>query len=79
MKQKQNPRTKKPMQPINVEEHMPTRKIQTWISNKQFALLNEDRQILLNPVGWLNTSLISAAQILLREQFDAKTGLQDLV
>ena len=65
------------MQPINVEEHLPTHEIQTWISNKQFALLTEDRQTLLDPVGWLNTSLISAAQILLREQFDAKTGLQD--
>ena len=50
MKQKQNPRTKKPMQPINIEEHIPTREIQTWISNEQFALLNEDCQILLNPV-----------------------------
>ena len=42
-------------------------------------LLNEDRQILLSPVGWLSASLISAAQILLREEAGAgaKTGLQD--
>ena len=63
--------------PINVEEHVRKQEIQTEISNKHFALLNEDRQILLSPVGWLTTSLISAAQILLREQSGAKTCLQD--
>ena len=52
-------------------------KIHTWISNKHFALLDEDRQILLSPVGWLTTSLISAARILLREEARATTGLQD--
>lgn len=63
--------------PINVKEHVRNQEIQIGISNKHFALLNEDRQILLSPVGWLTTSLISAAQILLREQSGAKTGLQD--
>ena len=61
--------------PISVEEHISKQELQTWISNKHFALLNVDHQILLNPVGWLNSSLISAAQILLREQSGAKTGL----
>lgn len=61
--------------PINVEEHISKQELQTWSSNKHFALLNEDCQILLNPVGWLNSSLIPAAQILLREKSGAKAGL----
>ena len=68
---------KKPPKSINVEEHVPTQEMQVWISNKNFALLNEDGHILLSPVGWLNTSLISAAQLVLREQHSATAGLQD--
>ena len=41
--------------------------INVWITNKKFTLLYQDRDILLNPAGWLNASIISAAQIMLKE------------
>ena len=57
-----------------VEEHVPTQEMQTWISNKHFALLTWRSLNSTESFGWLNTSLISAAQILLREQCSAKAG-----
>ena len=48
-----------------------------WMKTKHITLLQEDREILLNPCGWLNSSIIAAAQLLLKEQYEASSGLQD--
>ena len=52
--------------PIDVDKHVPISKVSTWISNKKFTLLREDQHILLHPTGWLTSSIISAAQSLLK-------------
>ena len=46
-----------------------TKDVNVWISNKKFTLLEQDRDILLNPTGWLNTSIISTAQILSKAEY----------
>ena len=53
---------------IDVDQHVPVCDVNTWITNKNFTLLQEDRDILLNPEGWLTSSIISAAQSMLKEQ-----------
>ena len=42
-----------------------TKDVNVRIRNKKFTLFEQDRDILLNPTGWLNTSIISAAQIII--------------
>ena len=39
-------------------------------------LFDSDKQVLLDPVGWLTDSLIDAAQTLLKRQFPGSYGLQ---
>ena len=51
----------------DLDKYEPSMEVNIWITNKKFTLLNLDRDILLNPAGWLNTSIISAAQIMLKE------------
>ena len=41
-------------------------------------LLQYDKKVLLDPVGWLNDSIVNAAQHLLKEQFPALGSLQDV-
>lgn len=40
-------------------------------------LLDRDRSTLLSPVGWLNDSIVNAAQKMLKKQFPSINGLQD--
>ena len=47
-----------------------------WLSDVN--LLEYDKNILLDPVGWINDSIINAAQKLLRRQFPSLNGLQDV-
>ena len=54
---------------IDLDKYQPSVEVNVWITNKKFTLLNQDRDILLNPAGWLNTSIVSAAQILLKEEY----------
>ena len=54
----------------------PPKKKSTWISTELFTLSADDRETLLNPVGWLNDRLVSAAQSMLRNQFQV-LGMQD--
>ena len=57
---------------IDLDKYVPsTKDVNVWISNKKFTLLEQDRDILLNPTGWLNTSIISAAQTLLKAEYRA--------
>lgn len=48
-----------------------------WIAN--LKLTEQDKMILLDPVGWLNDLIINAAQRLLKKQFQALGRLQDVV
>ena len=43
----------------------PDAQIKMWIP--ALELTNTDKQILLNPVGWLTDTIIDAAQMLLKE------------
>ncbi len=41
-------------------------------------LYDSDREILLNPTGWLNDTIMNAAQEMLKKQFPNLSGLQDV-
>ena len=57
---------------IDLDKYVPsTKDVNVWISNKKFTLLEQDQDILLNPTRWLNTSIISAAQTLLKAEYIA--------
>ena len=63
--------------PIDVDQHVLICTVSIWIANKKFTLLRVDQYILLHPTGWLTSSIISAAQSLLKEQHRGVGGLQD--
>ena len=50
-----------------------------WICNDVIKLSTADRDILLNPVGYLNDSIIAAAQDLLKNKSVSQGGFQDTV
>ena len=62
---------------IDVDTHVPKNTANIWITNSSYTLLDSDRDILLDPVGWLNTSLIAAAQFMLIEEHGHMGALQD--
>ena len=47
--------------------HPKRKKCSMWVQNSLYNLSGDDREILLSPVGWLNDSIISAAQALLKQ------------
>ena len=62
---------------IDVDKHVPICELNTWITNGTFTLLHEDKNILLHPAAWLTSSIITAAQNMLKEQHGSMGGLQD--
>ena len=52
-------------------------KILYWIPELRLTVY--DREVLLNPLGWLTDNLINAAQQLLKRAFPAVPGLQDVI
>ena len=61
---------KKRRKVIDVEQYVATKQQEVhniWMKTKHITLLQEDREILLNPCGWLNSSIIAAAQLLLKK------------
>ena len=62
---------------IDVDQRVPASKLSTWITNKKYTLLREDQHILLNPAGWLTSSIIMAAQSMLKDQHRGMGGMQD--
>ena len=63
--------------PIDVDQHVPVCEVNTWITNRTFTLLHEDKDVLLHPAAWLTSSIIAAAQSMLKEQHRSMGGLQD--
>ena len=62
---------------IDVDKHVPICELNTWITNGTFTLLHQDKNILLHPAAWLTSSIITAAQNMLKEQHGSMGGLQD--
>ena len=65
---------------IDVDKYQPSQKSQNkkfWI--RELNLLERDRDVLLNPAGLLNDSIIDAAQKLLKQAFPALSGLQSVL
>ena len=54
-----------------------TRQSKIWLAN--LHLTHSDRDVLLNPLGWLNDRIIDASQNLLMKQFPYIPGLQNTV
>jgi hypothetical protein len=50
--------------------------ITMWVQNAVYSLTNSDQEIILSPSGWLNDSIISAAQKLMLQHFPLMSGLQ---
>ena len=50
--------------------------ITMWVHNAVYSLTNNDKEIILSPSGWLNDSIISAAQKLMLQHFPLMSGLQ---
>ena len=48
-----------------------------WIPNLKLTMY--EKQILLDPVGWMSDKIIDAAQVLLKQQFPHIQSLQDVV
>ena len=68
-----------PKDVIDVDSHVyePKSANQTpWLP--ELGLSTSDRDVLHSPIGWLNDSLINAAQRLLKEVNPAMPGLQDV-
>ena len=63
--------------PIDVDQHVPVCEVNTWINNRTFTLLHEDKDVLLHPAAWLTSSIIAAAQSMLKKQHRSMGGLQD--
>ena len=77
-RQRQLKVVKKP-EVIDVDKYQAGNKSQNekfWI--RELNLLERDRDILLNPAGLLNDSIIDAAQKLLKQAFPALSGLQSV-
>ncbi len=51
-------------------------KPKSWIAD--LKLFESDKKLLLDPVGWLNDSIVNAAQEVLKKQFPALGSLQDV-
>ena len=47
-----------------------------WLKNELYMLNDEERETIESPSGWLNDNIISAAQMLLLQQFPLMSGLQ---
>ena len=47
-----------------------------WLQNLLYTLTISEQEIILSPIGWLNDSIISAAQMLMLQQFPHMTGLE---
>ena len=47
-----------------------------WVHNAIYSLTNDDKELILSPPGWLNDSIISAAQKLMLQHFPLMSGLQ---
>ena len=47
-----------------------------WVHNAVYYLTNSDKEIILSPSGWLNDSIISAAQKLMLQHFPLISELQ---
>ena len=65
---------------IDVDKYQASHKSQNekfWI--RELNLLERDRDILLNPAGLLNDSIIDVAQKLLKQAFPALSGLQSVL
>ena len=61
---------KSKMKIIDVDNHQPSKKVRKenfWI--EELNLLEEDREILLSPVGFLTDNIVDAAQMLLKQAF----------
>ena len=71
---------KPPSEPIDVESLQLSNRGQqaktdkTWIHNELYCLMQSDRDILLSPSAWLNDSIVSAAQKLLKQQLPVRNG-----
>ena len=50
--------------------------VTTWVCNAIYSLTNNDKELILLPSGWLNDSIISAAQKLMLQHFPLMSGLQ---
>ena len=56
--------------------------ITMWVHNAAYSFTNSDKEIILSPSGWLNDSMISAAQklmlmlMLMLQHFPLMSGLQ---
>ena len=50
--------------------------ITMWVHNAVYSLTNGDKEIVLSLSGWLNDSIISAAQKLIIQHFPLMSGLQ---
>ena len=65
---------------IDVDEYQPASsavtKMKKWLPD--LNLLDVDRQVLLDPVGWLTDSIMNASQQLLRNAFPNLNSLQDV-
>ena len=48
----------------------------TWLKNELYTLNDEERETIQSPSGWLNDNIISAAQMILLQQFPHMSGLQ---
>ena len=65
---------------IDVDTYKPkataSLKVQYWIP--ELKLTVHDKDVLLNPLGWLTDNLINAAQELIRREYQAVPSLQDV-
>ena len=63
---------------VDVETYVPKKnhRVKMWLPD--FGLTDDDRQILLNPVGWLTDSIVNAAQNLLKQAAPQVSSLQDV-
>ena len=50
--------------------------ITVGVHNAVYSLTNSDKERILSPSGWLNDSMISAAQKLMLQHFPLMSGLQ---
>ena len=63
---------------VDVETYMPKKNYQMKMWLPDLGLTDDDRQILLHPLGWLTDNIINAAQNLLKQAAPHVSGLQDV-
>nr|XP_047132640.1 uncharacterized protein LOC124811309 [Hydra vulgaris] len=56
---------------------MATADVQTWLQFENLTLTNDDRSLILNPMGLLNDKVVFAAMLLCKRQFPDIKGLED--